>query len=59
MDREMMKGRAGGRTWRFEKRLEEGKGGGELTRKCLEEMKERWRRGKLIGKWEQGKEDSF
>lgn len=36
----MMRGRAEKKAWRFERKLEEGKGG-EIARKCLEEMKER------------------
>lgn len=38
MQRDKLKGRAARRAWNFEKKLEEGKGGG-LTRKCLEEIK--------------------
>ncbi|XP_024868138.1 golgin subfamily A member 6-like protein 6 [Temnothorax curvispinosus] len=52
VEREKMRGRASKRAWKFEKKLEEGNGGG-IARKCLEEMKERWKRGKIIGKWEQ------
>src|SRR5580765_890313 len=46
--REMMRGRAGKRAWNFEKRLEEGKGG-EKAKKCWEEMKGRWSKGKIVG----------
>lgn len=49
--REMMRERAGKMAWRLERKLEEGKGG-EVARKCWEELKERWRKGKILGNWE-------
>ncbi|XP_024883667.1 trichohyalin-like [Temnothorax curvispinosus] len=52
LEREKMRARASKRAWKFERKLEEGRGG-EIARKCLEEMKERWKRGKIIGRWEQ------
>ncbi|KMQ81603.1 hypothetical protein RF55_25805, partial [Lasius niger] len=42
--------------WNFERRLEAGKGS-EIARKCWEEMKERWRREKIVGRWEQEKKE--
>lgn len=50
--RELMRGRAGKRAWNLERRLEEGRGG-LVARRCWKEMKERWRRGKVLGSWEQ------
>ena len=41
--REMLKGRAGLRTWAYERKLEEGQG--ELARKCWDEVKGRIRKG--------------
>lgn len=49
LEREMMRGRASKRAWSFERRLEEGKGG-EIAIKFYEEMRERWKRGKVIRK---------
>lgn len=46
-----MRERAGKMAWRLERKLEEGKGG-EVVRKCWEELKERWRKGKILGNWE-------
>jgi hypothetical protein len=56
LGRELMRTRAGKRAWNFEKRLKEGKGG-EMARRCWEEMRGRWRRGKIIGKWEKEREE--
>lgn len=53
-----MRGRASKRAWKFERKLEEGKGG-EIARKCLEEMKERWKKGRIVGKWEQRKKEIY
>lgn len=52
LQRDLLRGRAGMRAWNFEKKLEEGKGG-ELARKCWEEMKGRIRRGKEGIGWEE------
>lgn len=49
-----MRGRASKRTWKFERKLEEDKGG-ETAKKYVEEMKERWKKRRIIGKWEQEK----
>lgn len=46
-----MRFRASKRAWKFERKLEEDKGG-EIAKKYLEEMKERWKKRKIIGKWE-------
>jgi len=40
------------RAWSYEKKLGEG-GGGELARLCWEEMRERAKEGKVMGKWEE------
>lgn len=48
--RKKLKGKTGKRAWRFEKRLEAGREE-EIARKCWEEMKEIWNRGKIIGTW--------
>jgi len=57
-DRWMMRGRAGRRTWSYEEKLKEGKGG-MLARKCWEEMRDRWKKGKVIGRWEQEKKEFY
>jgi len=51
-DRWMMRDRAGRRAWSYEERLKDGRGG-VLAKKCWEEMRDRWRKGKVIGRWEQ------
>ncbi|XP_071572354.1 uncharacterized protein [Temnothorax nylanderi] len=56
LEREKMRARASKRAWRFERKLGEGRGG-EIARKCMEEMKERWKRGRIIGKWEHKRKD--
>jgi hypothetical protein len=58
LQREKLRGRAGRRAWSFEKRLEEGKGS-ELARECLEEMKGRWRKGKVREGWEEERQGFF
>jgi len=30
-----------------------------LTRKCWEEMRDRWRKGKVIGRWEQERKEFY
>jgi len=57
-DRWMMRGRAGKRAWSYEEKLKEGRGG-LLARKCWEEMRDRWRRGKIIGRWEQERKEFY
>ncbi|XP_036148384.1 uncharacterized protein LOC118647469 [Monomorium pharaonis] len=52
MLRDKLRGKAGRRAWKYEKRLEEG-GGSELARKCLEEIKLRDRSGKVGSGWEE------
>jgi len=32
---------------------------GTIAMKCIREMKERWKRGKIIGKWEQERKEFF
>lgn len=46
--------RAGGRTWGFERRLEEGRGS-EIARECWEEVKKRAISKKELSKWELGR----
>lgn len=43
-----MRGRASKRTWKFERKLEEDKGG-ETAKKYVEEMKERWKKRRKMG----------
>lgn len=50
-EKEKMRDRASKRAWKFERKLEEDKGG-ETAKKYLEEMKERWKKRRIIGKWE-------
>lgn len=52
IQREKLRGRAGMRAWSYEKKLGEG-GGAELARLCWEEMRERAKDGKVLGKWEE------
>lgn len=54
----VLKGRSGLRAWGFEKKLEEGECG-ELARLCWGEMKERPRRGKVLGGWEDERKQFF
>lgn len=53
-EKEKMRGRTSKRAWKFERKLEEDKGE-ETAKKYLEEMKERWKKRRIIGKWEQEK----
>ena len=48
----------GRRAWNYEKKLEEGKGGG-LARACLEEMKERAEKNRKLSKWEEERKGFF
>lgn len=50
--RDKLKRRAGRRSWKFEKKLEDGRGS-EIARKCLEEAKERGRRRMVGSSWEE------
>ncbi|XP_067217103.1 LINE-1 retrotransposable element ORF2 protein [Linepithema humile] len=52
LQREKLRGRAGRRAWRFEKRLDEGRGS-EIARECREEMKERFKEGRVRSEWEE------
>lgn len=52
MQRELLRGRAGLRAWRYEKKLIERKGG-ELARPCLEELKRKEEKGGKRNKWEE------
>ncbi|XP_071642133.1 uncharacterized protein [Temnothorax longispinosus] len=56
LEREKMGARASKRAWKFERKLEEGRGG-KIAKKCLEEMKERWKKERIIGRWEQERKD--
>ncbi|KAL6262985.1 hypothetical protein P5V15_005776 [Pogonomyrmex californicus] len=51
MQREKLRGRAGLRAWSERKLGEEG--GGQLARICWEEMRDRAKEGKVVGKWEE------
>lgn len=54
------RGRAGRRAWGFEERLESGRGS-DVARICLENLKERVRKGKegALSKWEEEKKIFF
>jgi len=52
VQREKLKNRARRRVWNFEERLVGG-GGSEITRWCLGEVRERMRRGRELGGWEE------
>ena len=58
LQREKMRGRAGRRAWGFEKRLDE-EGGSELARECREEMKERFKEGRVRSNWEEERKKFF
>jgi len=58
LQKEKLRGRAGRRAWEFEKRLEEGRGGG-LARDCLEEIRERFREERTLTCWEREREKFF
>lgn len=52
LQREKLEGRAGMRAWGYKKKLEEG-GGGELARRCWEEIKRRAKDRKARMVWEE------
>lgn len=52
------RGRAGRRAWGFEERLESRRGS-DVARICLEELKERVRKGKDLSKWEKERKNFF
>lgn len=56
LQRIKLKRRGGRRAWGYEKRLEEGRGS-ELARRCWEEMKERFKRGKVLTDWEEDRRE--
>ncbi|XP_071572942.1 uncharacterized protein [Temnothorax nylanderi] len=58
LQREKLRGRAGISAWRFEKKLEEGKGS-ELARLCWEELKGREKEGRAGSSWEREREGFF
>lgn len=58
LQREKLRGRAGGRAWRYEKRLEKG-GGSKWARMCWEEIKKRGREGKCESEWEGERKEFF
>ncbi|EZA48221.1 hypothetical protein X777_14227 [Ooceraea biroi] len=51
VQRDLLKGRAGMRAWKYEKKLEEGEGG-DLARECWKEMKKRAKEGRILKGWE-------
>lgn len=52
LQRDKLRGRVGMRAWKYERKLEEGRGG-ELARACWKEMRSRAREGKVMGEWEE------
>lgn len=56
--RDKLRGRTGERAWRWEERLEEGRGN-DIARRCLEEMKERCRGSKVFSEWEVERKEFF
>lgn len=52
IQREKLKGRAGIRAWKYEIRLEEGKGE-EMARDCWDEIKNRAKKGRAWEGWEE------
>lgn len=58
LHRGKLKGRAGSRAWVFERRLREGKGG-ELARRCWEEMREILVKDKEMYGWEEERRSFF
>lgn len=58
LQREKLRIRAGRKAKNYERQLEEGKGS-VLARKCRKEMKERFREGKIISDWEEGRKKFF
>lgn len=54
LQREGLRGRTGRRAWEFEKKLSE-EGGSGLARACWEEMRGRFREGKVRSGWEREK----
>lgn len=50
--------RESGKERKFEERLEKGRGS-DIARKYLEEMKERWKRGRVVTKWKEEREEFF
>jgi len=51
VQRDLLRGRAGQRVWRFEKRLERGEGS-EIARLCLKEIRDREGSGEGLSEWE-------
>ena len=58
LQREKLRTRMGRRAWGYEKRLEEGKGGG-LAKVCLGEIKERAKKGGELSDWERERREYF
>jgi len=56
--REKLRGRAGKRAWKFEKRLEEGRGS-KIVRECREEMRSRGKKGRVMVGWEEERRNFF
>jgi len=56
--REKLRERAGNRAWRFEKRLEEGRGS-EIATECRKEMRKRGRKGRVMAGWEEERRHFF
>ncbi|CAD6235380.1 GSCOCG00012420001-RA-CDS, partial [Cotesia congregata] len=58
LKRDRLEGKAGIRAWKYEKRIEEG-GGGEIVRRCRQEMKKRVLAGREFFGWEEERKEYF
>lgn len=58
LQRESLRGTVGRRAWEFEKKLSEG-GGSGLARPCWEEIRGRFREGKVKSEWERERRKFF
>ncbi|XP_070526501.1 golgin subfamily A member 6-like protein 1 [Cardiocondyla obscurior] len=58
LQREKLRGKAGMRAWKYEIRLNEGRGD-ELARWCWKEIKEKAREGKTIERWKKKRKEYY
>ncbi|CAK9832677.1 Retrovirus-related Pol polyprotein from type-1 retrotransposable element R2 (Fragment) [Anthophora retusa] len=58
LQREELGGRAGMRAWGYERKLSEGKGG-YIARKCWREVRERAKKNRAIGNWEEVRREFY
>lgn len=56
MQRKVLRGRAGVRAWKYEKKLKEGKGR-ELAKECWKETKEGAQKGRYLKRWEEERKE--